>query len=197
MAAHASQIVLNVPVKKTMIPLNVTHTAIVTGELHSRLLDPAFSTSSGSSILLPSPSTPLRHTLSTLISSYGAAYQAAFGFNDGPPLHDALTVAYISRPDLFKSTRHRVDIELAGVHTMGETVVDVWKYRACDASWGRHGRNCMVAEELNVRNPSSLNLNFFHPLDFIRVVLIFFFCGPQTPSCAIHRSVFILLLDIM
>jgi hypothetical protein len=169
LAAHASQIVLNVPVKKTMIPLNVTHTAIVTGELHSRLLDPAFSASSGSSTLLPSPSTPLRHTLSTLISYFAASYKSTFGFNDGPPLHDALTVAYISKPDLFKSTRHRVDIELTGAHTMGETVVDVWKYRACDASWGRHGRNCIVAEELNVRNPSnpsSLKVDFFHPLDF-------------------------------
>jgi uridine nucleosidase len=38
--AHAAQIVLNAPVKKTMVPINVTHTAIVTEEIHSQLLSP-------------------------------------------------------------------------------------------------------------------------------------------------------------
>jgi len=144
---HAAQIVLNVPVKKTMIPINVTHTAIVTRNIHGRLLNPATDLESTA---LPQPATNLRHTLSTLISFFADTYKSTFGFNDGPPLHDALTIAYVAQPDLFQATRYRVDIELTGTHSLGETVVDIWKYIPCDDTWGRNGRNCLVAESLNV-----------------------------------------------
>ncbi|KAF5333546.1 hypothetical protein D9611_002721 [Ephemerocybe angulata] len=147
---HSSQIVLNVPVKKSMVPLNVTHTAIVTKALHSLLLDPKVKVQSQDQTELPKPATPLRHTLSTLISFFAASYKSTFGFDSGPPLHDALTIAYVAKPELFNATRYRVDIELSGTHTVGETVVDMWKYRPCDDTWGRHGRNCLVAESLNV-----------------------------------------------
>lgn len=133
-----------------MIPINVTHMAIVTRELHSLLLDPKRQ-ASGNTDNLPKASTPLRHTLSTLISFFAASYKSTFGFNDGPPLHDALTIAWLSNPELFETTRYRVDVELTGAHTVGETVVDMWRYKACDDTWGRHGRNCIVAESLNVR----------------------------------------------
>lgn len=145
--AHAAQMVLNVPVKKTMMPINVTHTAIVTKAVHSELFSPGSSLNSGN---LPKPATNLRHTLSTLISFFANSYKLTFGFNDGPPLHDALTVAYVAHPELFKSIRHRVDIELTGVHTTGETVVDLWKYRPCDDTWGRDGRNCNVVDFMDV-----------------------------------------------
>ncbi|CAA7260116.1 unnamed protein product [Cyclocybe aegerita] len=145
---HAAQMVLNVPVKKTMIPINVTHTAIVTREIHTQLLSPGSESSSG---VLPAASSNLRHTLSTLISYFAESYKSTFGFQHGPPLHDALTVAYVAYPDLFRTTRHRVDIELTGAHSIGETVVDVWKYKSCDDTWGRNGRNCIVADALNVQ----------------------------------------------
>jgi len=144
--AHAAQIVLNVPTKKTMIPINVTHTAIVTREKHTQLLRPGSEFSAD----LPRALTNLRRTLSTLICFFADSYRTTFGFNDGPPLHDALTVAYVARPELFITTRHRVDIELTGTHSMGETVVDVWKYIPTDGSWGRTGRNCLVADSLKV-----------------------------------------------
>jgi uridine nucleosidase len=144
--AHAAQIVLNVPTKKTMIPINVTHTAIVTRGTHSQLLCPG----SPPSADLPRASTNLRHTLSTLISFFADSYRTTFGFKDGPPLHDALTIAYIARPEIFITTRHRVDIELTGTHSMGETVVDVWKYKPVDDSWGSTGRNCLVTDSLKV-----------------------------------------------
>jgi len=145
--AHAAQIVLNVPVKKTMIPINATHTAIVTREVHERLLHPG---SGLEDTVFAAPATNLRHTLSSLISFFAEAYKSTFGFNDGAPLHDALTIAYVAQPHLFQSTRHRVDVELTGTHSLGETVVDVWKYRPCDNTWGRDGRNCLVVESLNV-----------------------------------------------
>ncbi|KAF8213918.1 Inosine/uridine-preferring nucleoside hydrolase domain-containing protein [Mycena galopus ATCC 62051] len=142
---HAAQIVLDAPVKKTMIPINVTHTAIVTRTIHAQLLSPTSSPLQDSSAPLPKAATNLRHTLSTLIGFFADSYKSTFGFNDGPPLHDALTVAYVSMPELFKGMRYRVDIELTGTHATGETIVDVWNYQACDESgWGPGKKNCIV-----------------------------------------------------
>ena len=143
--------ILNAPVKKIMMPINVTHTAIVNKAIHRELLSPGSSLNISADADLPKASTNLRHTLSTLISYFADTYKSTFGFNDGPPLHDALTVAYIAHPELFKGTRHRVDIELTGEHTTGETVVDIWKYRPCDDTWGRDGRNCIVVDSMHVR----------------------------------------------
>lgn len=135
-----------------MMPLNVTHTAIFTQTTHRRLLQPTTQPAdSDTSLPLPRAASPLRHTLSTLLTYFAAAYKATFGFDRGPPLHDPLTIAYVSRPDLFKTTRYRVDIELNGEHTSGETVVDMFNYRTCDDSWGVNGKNCLVAESVNVR----------------------------------------------
>ncbi|KAF9077061.1 uridine nucleosidase [Rhodocollybia butyracea] len=147
---HASQIVLDAAVPAVMIPLNVTHTAIVTHRIHWMLRsskpppeDLQFTTP------LPQPSTPLRHTLSTLISFFADAYKSTFGF-PGPPLHDPLTIVYVAYPELFKAKRYRVDVELSSTLTRGETVVDVWGYRECDDSWGSSGKNCIVTEALDV-----------------------------------------------
>ncbi|KAJ3551422.1 hypothetical protein NP233_g13084 [Leucocoprinus birnbaumii] len=157
---HATQIVLNTPVKTTMIPINVTHTAIATYEIQHRLLTGLRpSTQPTPHILIPgSPypplpiaKTPLRHTLSTVINYFASSYKSVFGFHSGPPLHDALTIAYLQNPGLFKGTRYRVDVELNSGHCMGETVVDVWNYRNCsEESWGREGKNCFVVQELDV-----------------------------------------------
>jgi purine nucleosidase len=43
---------------------------------------------------------------------------------DGQALHDVCAVAYVARPDLFESRPARVEIELDGTFTRGETVVD-------------------------------------------------------------------------
>ncbi|KAI0317164.1 nucleoside hydrolase [Amylostereum chailletii] len=143
---EAAQIVLNAPVETVMMPLNVTHQAIVTHPIHSEILTGTPPPSSFTPVSpLPSSTSPLRHTLSTLITFFKDAYRATFNFVDGPPLHDALTIAYIARPDLFECTRYRVDVELAGTYTTGETVADVWDYRKCDDSWGPTGKNCLVA----------------------------------------------------
>jgi len=122
-----------------MMPINVTHTAIATSAVQARLLASNSSFSSG-----------LRHTLSTLITFFADSYKATFGFVDGPPLHDALTIAFVSRPDLFSSQRYHVDVELSGTHTSGETVVDVWDYQCCDESWGPSGKNCLVVQSVDV-----------------------------------------------
>jgi uridine nucleosidase len=129
-----------------MIPLNVTHKAIVTDSLLDQVINwnpPKAHSGVASS--------RLRHTLSTLISFFKEAYKSTFAFTDGPPLHDALTVAYVSQPELFTTRRYRVDVELSGTHTLGQTVADVWEYLKVDDTWGRTGKNCEVAMDLDVR----------------------------------------------
>ncbi|KAJ7437821.1 Inosine/uridine-preferring nucleoside hydrolase domain-containing protein [Mycena galericulata] len=148
---HAAQIVLDAPVKKTMIPINVTHTAIATKAIRADLLSPGSSYQPDDSVSLPEAATNLRHTLSTLIGFFADSYKSTFGFHDGPPLHDALTVAYVAQRELFQATRYRVDVELTGTHTSGETVVDVWNYQACDGNtWGPGGKNCIVTQSVDV-----------------------------------------------
>jgi uridine nucleosidase len=132
-----------------MIPINVTHTTIVTKPREAQLLSPSVKFSQGA--LLPAPSTPLRHMLSSLVTCL-AQRNKVFGFVDGPPLHDPNTIAYVVRPEIFTGQRQRVDVELHGEHTLGETVVDVWHYRTCDDSWGLNGKNCIVTESVNVRS---------------------------------------------
>jgi len=147
-----------------MIPLNVTHTAIFTSAVHRRLLAGSSSTQApeegeGAPLhpeeglkYMPPPATSLRHMLSTLILFFARTYKETFNFVDGPPIHDALTIAYLSRPEIFRVKRYRVDVELAGTHTVGETVVDVWNYRGLgeEDSWGSDGKNCLVAESADV-----------------------------------------------
>ena len=135
---EAAQILLNAPVKTVMVPMNVTHTAIMKEHLHAELT---------------SSDTPLRRMISSLITFFADVYKSKFGFMDGCPLHDPLVVCWVSHPELYQSKRYRVDVELNGSHTSGETVVDVWNYRQCDDSWGPSGKNCIVAESLDVIIP--------------------------------------------
>ncbi|KAF8709406.1 Inosine-uridine preferring nucleoside hydrolase, partial [Rhizoctonia solani] len=160
---EAAQMVLNLEVPKVMIPLNVTHTAILTSELHSGLVE------SIDAAPVPAP-TPLRSMLSSLVryvpiclsykpdpaegsdvSFFAGSYRSTFGFTEGPPIHDACCLAYLYNPGWFKSKRYRVDVELAGLHTAGETVVDVWGYVRTDDSWGATGKNCIVTESMDVQ----------------------------------------------
>ena len=141
---------MDFPVKKIMIPINLTHQVILTHPLHARLLSP-HTPSIGSSDPLPAATTPLRRMLSTMLTFFADAYKSTFGFENGPPLHDALTIAYVAHSELFRCKRYRVDVELAGSHATGETVVDIWDYRSCDESWGPSGKNCLVAESVDVR----------------------------------------------
>ncbi len=45
---------------------------------------------------------------------------------------------------------HLVDVELTGVHSSGQTVADVYGYLKVDDTWGKTGKNCEVATDLDV-----------------------------------------------
>ncbi|KAJ1309016.1 hypothetical protein OPQ81_004698 [Rhizoctonia solani] len=157
---EAAQMVLNLDVPKVMIPLNVTHTAILTRELHAKLIQ-----SVGSDLSVPT--TPLRRMLSSLISFFSETYRTTFGFTEGPPIHDACCLAYLHNPGWFKSKRYHINVELNGSHTTGETVVDVWGYVRTDDSWGATGKNCIVTEFMDVELFFQLLFNCIEECDKI------------------------------
>lgn len=144
-SAEAAHIVVNNPVKTVMLPINVTHTAIVNPSIHAHLCG---SPHQHDHHTLTLPGTNLRKMLSSLVTFFGATYREVFGFDDGPPLHDALTIAYVSNPTIFHGKRLHVDVETRGEHTTGATIVDTWSYRTYDDTWGPNGKNCVVLESL-------------------------------------------------
>jgi inosine-uridine nucleoside N-ribohydrolase len=77
-----------------------------------------------------------------LLRFFAQANQDVFGF-DGAPLHDALAVAYLSKPEVIGTRRMNVVVETAGEYTRGRTVADVY---------GISGRpaNAEVALEVDV-----------------------------------------------
>lgn len=118
---EAAQIVFDSGIPVVCMPLNVTHQVLFHGNAMAYLLDPlGTSTTSGKAI------TPLRHTLSTLFNFFADTYRNVFGFQDGPPIHDMLVVAYIIDSSLFGTTRARVDVERGGQHTKGTLSVDTY-----------------------------------------------------------------------
>ncbi|GAA5941333.1 hypothetical protein JCM3775_001544 [Rhodotorula graminis] len=164
---HAASILFDAEVPVVMAPLNVTHTALFRPHVNHSLLVPpsalpSLPETTPDATASPSKAhTPLRHTLSTLLTFFAKTYADVFAFDEGPPVHDALCIAYLARPDLFKGKRYRVDVELQGEHTTGTTVVDLWEYKKDElvewkkdpdsrASWGRFGKNVFVLEELDV-----------------------------------------------
>ena len=149
-AAEAAQIVVNNPIKTVMLPINVTHMAIVNPAIHARLCSSHDHDHDHDHHTLIPPETNLRKMLSSLVTFFGDTYREVFGFEDGPPLHDALTIAYVFNPALFKGRRLHVDVETRGEHTTGATIVDTWNYGKYDDTWGPNGKNCVVLESLEV-----------------------------------------------
>ncbi|GAA5859770.1 hypothetical protein JCM1840_006446 [Sporobolomyces johnsonii] len=164
---EAAAIVFDAEVKVVMVPLNVTHTALFRTSDHNALLVPpsalpALPESTPAVAASPSRAhTPLRHALSTLLMFFASTYASVFDFQDGPPVHDPLCIAYLAKPELFRGKRYRVDVELEGKWTAGTTSVDLWEYRKDELtewkkdpesreSWGKFGKNVFVLEELDV-----------------------------------------------
>jgi inosine-uridine nucleoside N-ribohydrolase len=77
-----------------------------------------------------------------LLEFFARANREVFGF-DGAPLHDALAVAHLLRPEVIGTRRMNVVVETSGQYTRGRTVADVY---------GISGRpaNAEVALEVDV-----------------------------------------------
>lgn len=107
---EAAQIVLEAPWPVTLVPLDVTERALVTGEMLDQLRD---------------TSTPAGRHLHEISDIYFTAYEARIGRRESP-MHDALALGIAADPTLIqRAPLTRVDIELDGAHTRGMTVGDL------------------------------------------------------------------------
>lgn len=109
MDPEAASIVVQSGIPVTMVPLEVTHQAIVTDkviqELETRLKKSAFCT-----------------LVVELMLFFKKTYQEVFDFNDGPPLHDPCAVAVLCAPELFTSKNMGVHVVTADGPCLGQTV---------------------------------------------------------------------------
>mmetsp|Transcript_4111 Transcript_4111/g.8334 ORF Transcript_4111/g.8334 Transcript_4111/m.8334 type:complete len:330 (-) Transcript_4111:29-1018(-) len=109
---EAAKVVFESGVDLTMVPLDVTHTALVTPEVLTRLVGER--------------ETKFRQLIHELMLFFSATYKTVFSF-DHPPLHDPLAVAYVIDPSKFVTEHHRIDIETYSELSYGQTVCDFWK----------------------------------------------------------------------
>ena len=154
---EAAHVVFESGADVTMVPLEVTHTALVTPAVLSRIGD----------------GTQLRRLVREMLLFFQGSYRRVFGF-EHPPLHDPCAVAcapafrsvrrrssggsarmrdprtplraaarrraacacggdccsirrYVIAPQLFEVERYRVDVETGSALSAGQTVVDVWR----------------------------------------------------------------------
>jgi inosine-uridine nucleoside N-ribohydrolase len=96
----------------TMIGLDVTHKALFTSAHMGRLAGRAGG------------------MVTELLRFYGEFHKTVYNF-DGSPIHDAVTVAHVIRPDLVETKHVNIEIDMESELCRGRTVVDVW---------GRSGR---------------------------------------------------------
>jgi len=68
---------------------------------------------------------PVSRVVAPLLRFFAQANRDIFGFA-GAPLHDALAVAHLLRPEVIRTRRMNVEIETAGELTRGRTVADVY-----------------------------------------------------------------------
>lgn len=106
---EAARVVFNAPWPVTMVGLDLTHQALCTPEVQERIR---------------SIGTDLSTFVSGLMDFFRKSYQNNQDFVD-PPVHDPCTVAYLIDPDIVKTRRCPVDVEVKGELTTGMTVADL------------------------------------------------------------------------
>jgi len=106
---EAAQIVFEAGVPITMVGLDATHKARIRPQEQERIR---------------ALGTPVGEMLGALLGWYGATSNRRVPA-EGPPIHDALAVAAVIRPDLLETQHVNVAIETVGVYTAGRTVCDL------------------------------------------------------------------------
>lgn len=106
---EAADIVFSAPWEVTMVGLDVTHQALATDEVVSRIA---------------AIGSPQAAFVGELFGFFREAYRREQGF-EHPPVHDPCAVALVIDPTIFTTRRAPIAIELTGTHTLGMTVVDL------------------------------------------------------------------------
>ncbi len=107
---HAADVVLRAGAPVTMMPLDVTHQALVTPARLER-----FRALGG----------PVGRCTAGMLEFYIRFDMARYGVAGGP-LHDPCVIAYLIDPTLFSGRDVHVEVELASPLTLGQTVGDWW-----------------------------------------------------------------------
>jgi len=106
---EAADIVLRAGADVTIVPLDVTHKALVTPARHA---------------VLAAACTPVARAVAGLTDPAGR--ESARHGGQGVPLHDPCTIAWLLRPDLFAARLVNVMVETQSELTLGMTVMDWW-----------------------------------------------------------------------
>ncbi|WP_294611398.1 nucleoside hydrolase [uncultured Roseovarius sp.] len=107
---QAAEIVFRAGVPLVMIPLDVTHKALVTPARNAALR---------------AIGTPVGRAVAELTGFFERYNPERYG-EGGAPLHDPCTIAWLLRPELFQGRKVNVEIETRSELTMGMTVTDWW-----------------------------------------------------------------------
>jgi inosine-uridine nucleoside N-ribohydrolase len=94
----------------TMVGLDVTHRALITG-VHAEQLR---------------ASGRVAKAVAELLDFYGVFHREVYGF-DGSPVHDAVALAHVIDPTLLEIERLNVRVDCESELCRGRTVVDVWR----------------------------------------------------------------------
>ena len=108
---EAAAIVLGAGVDLVMMPLDVTHQALVTPDRHARFA--ALSSPAGRAV--------------AALTGHFDRYDPDRHGPDAAPLHDPCTIAYLLAPHLFSGRRINVTVETGSELTRGMTVADWWR----------------------------------------------------------------------
>lgn len=106
---HAAEIVFQSAVPVVMMPLDMTFQALFTAEHFERFRAGG---EAGAALY-------------NLFSTFDRSDEKRFG-RPGGPIHDATTIAWLIRPDLFKSQEAFIGVQVSGL-TMGYTYADFYK----------------------------------------------------------------------
>ena len=108
---EAAEIVFQSNIQITVLPLDVTHKALVT-----KARNDAFR----------ALNSPVGKAVAEMTDFFERFDKEKYG-SDGAPLHDPCVIAYILSPDLFSGRHINVEIETQSELTLGMTVADWWK----------------------------------------------------------------------
>jgi inosine-uridine nucleoside N-ribohydrolase len=92
----------------TMVGLDVTHKALFT-PAHQKRLEGR-----------------VGEMVRALLQFYGEFHRSHYGW-DGSPIHDAVAVAYVARPDLLETLDRGVMVDTGPELSRGRTYVDLWR----------------------------------------------------------------------
>ena len=108
---EAAEIVFQSNIKITVLPLDVTHKALVT-----KARNDAFR----------ALNSPVGKAVAEMTDFFERFDKEKYG-SDGAPLHDPCVIAYLLSPGLFSGRHINVEIETQSELTLGMTVADWWK----------------------------------------------------------------------